>query len=107
MCPSCGDPLVCTFVWPGKEFVCMGCGALWEWLQPIGAAETPDLLAKCDERLAEWKEISDGLAPHRSFFEGCETCYPEPHRMHATEAELVAHEAAAKRIGERLGRTVE
>lgn len=106
MCPACGDVLVCTFVWPGKEFVCMACGRLWEWLQPDGKEPTPELDAKCDARLAEWKELSDGLVPYGMFLEGCATCHPEPHRLHATEAELVAHEAAAKRIGERLGRMI-
>jgi ribosomal protein S27AE len=91
LCPRCGDVLVSTMAWRRKEFVCLSCGSLWEWLQPRAGDETPDHLARIEETKAEWKILSEGLLS-------------EPHLRHASAEEIAAHETAVARIGERLGR---
>lgn len=108
LCPRCSDPLVMTFAWPGFEFVCLGCGRLTTFLGQLPAVETPELLAACDARKAEWQELSAGLIPSTVYLQHCAQsgggCYGEHHRRHASPEELAAHDAAAARIGERLGR---
>lgn len=49
MCPSCGEVLVATFERPKKEFLCLGCGEWWEFLQPRAAEATPERLARAEE----------------------------------------------------------
>lgn len=106
-CPSCGDVLVMTMAWRRKEFVCLGCGSLWEFLEPQPADETPELLALIDVRKAEWATLSDGLLAGGVMLTSCREaggrCGTEPHYRHAPAEEIAAHEAAAARIGERLG----
>ena len=106
LCPSCKDVLVATLAWRGKEFVCLSCGSLWEYLEPVAGDETPERLARMEEAKAEWIQLSDGLISGGAMLEFCRiaggACSREPHIAHATPDEFAAHEAAQARIGERL-----
>lgn len=59
-CPVDGEPLISTFERPKKEFVCIVCGAYWEFLQPHGSPETPELQARYEELLAQFKAERTG-----------------------------------------------
>lgn len=106
LCPKCRDVLVSTFAWCGKEFVCLSCGSLWEWLQPVAGDETPERLARIEESKAEWVQLSEGLISGGAMLGSCRdaggACAREPHLLHASAEDLAAHEAAVARIGERL-----
>lgn len=54
MCPNCNTPLVMTFKYRYKEFICLECRGLFEFLQPIAAEETPALLDKMAQYQADW-----------------------------------------------------
>ena len=59
-CPSCKEPLVMTFKFPGKEFICVKCRKLWGFLDPTPAEATPELIARHDELEVRWrKEAND------------------------------------------------
>lgn len=100
MCPSCEVPLVATFAFDGKEFICLRCGALYEWLEPTPADSTPELLAQMHELEEEWVPIGSALLSGGVMRVGCETCSREhqPHILHATPEEIAAHEAATERV---------
>lgn len=55
-CPRDETPLVLTFQMPGKEFYCMTCGRWWEFLQPTGKPETPELLARVQELTLNFRD---------------------------------------------------
>ncbi len=102
MCRSCeSEPLVSTFDFYKKEFICLGCGGLYEWLQPRGADETPELLALMEAREAEWETISRGFLPIGAQLEDCAACRTSgdySHLDHATDEERAEHENASERI---------
>lgn len=54
-CPECGEPLIATFRFPGKEFVCMGCKKLWEFLDPVPEEVTPELTERYGEMKKRWE----------------------------------------------------
>lgn len=54
-CPSCKEPLIMTFRFPGKEFICVCCRKLWGFVDPIPAEVTPELNARRDELVAQWE----------------------------------------------------
>lgn len=101
MC-RCGEPLVSTFAFSKKEFICVRCGSLYELLQPQGADETPELLARMEELRAEWEPIGAALLGGGLMLTSCAECSRtgEPHLDHATAAEVAAHEAALARVRE-------
>ena len=53
-CPSCGEPLIMTLKFPGKEFVCVGCRRTWGFLDPTPVESTPELDARYQELKAKW-----------------------------------------------------
>jgi hypothetical protein len=53
-CPKCGEPLIVTLRVPGKEFVCVECKGLWEFLEPNPVEATPELEARYQELKAKW-----------------------------------------------------
>lgn len=55
-CPRCDEPLIATVKFRGKEFVCVACKALWEFLQPKAVEATPELHARYDELKAQWDD---------------------------------------------------
>lgn len=46
MCHDCPEPLVSTFEFKYKEFLCMSCRRLYEFLSPRAAESTPELEAR-------------------------------------------------------------
>ena len=60
-CPSCSEPLVGTFKFPGKEFICVACRGLWGFVEPTPAEATPELLARLKELKAQWQAEQDTL----------------------------------------------
>lgn len=96
MCRECDEPLVCTFAFTAKEFVCVKCGRLYDWLEPDAADETPELLARVAEVKAEWQPIGEALIGNGVKLRDCEMCSNGggQHRDHATTEELVAHDEA-------------
>ena len=60
-CPSCSEPLIGTFKFPGKEFICVVCRRLWGFVEPTPAETTPELLARLEELRKQWKaeQVSD------------------------------------------------
>lgn len=55
VCADDGEPLICTFIRPGYEFHCVPCGRWYEWLQPSKTEWTPELQARLDVLLAEFR----------------------------------------------------
>ena len=53
-CPRCDEPLISTIKFRGKEFICVACRRLWEFLQPKAAEVTPELQTRYDELKAQW-----------------------------------------------------
>ena len=54
-CPSCSEPLIGTFKFPGKEFICVACRRLWGFVEPTPAESTPELLARLKELKTQWQ----------------------------------------------------
>jgi len=48
-CPRCGEPLVSTFEFRKKEWVCVACPAVWDWLSARAGAVSPEMQARYDE----------------------------------------------------------
>ena len=53
-CPACGEPLIATFKFRGKEFVCVECHKLWGFVDPTPVESTPELDARYQELKAKW-----------------------------------------------------
>jgi len=53
-CRSCGEPLVSTFEWRGYEFICMGCGRHWAFLQPRPIPFSLEVTRRHDELRAQY-----------------------------------------------------
>lgn len=47
-CHHCDEPLVLTFEFPKKEFICVECGALYEFFGPKRLTWTPERQARHD-----------------------------------------------------------
>lgn len=55
VCPYCGDPLVSTFEFKFKEWICMGCDRLLEWLSARdGGIATPEMIARYETHRAKY-----------------------------------------------------
>lgn len=99
ICPACTAPLVSTFHWRKKEFYCLDCGRLWDWLQPFNQDETPDNLARMEAYIAEWCEHAGArLVTVGAWREDCPLCKDpatgrmlDSHDHHATPEEWAAH----------------
>lgn len=99
------EPLVSTFAFAKYEFICMACGRLYGWVEPLPAEPTPELEALADQRKAEWQALEDGLIVARSWLKDCAQCKSGPyHSEHATPQEIEADRAARARIAERFPR---
>lgn len=53
-CHTCNEPLVLTFEFAGKEFICVVCGQLYEYFGPKHLEWTPELQARHDELAAQY-----------------------------------------------------
>lgn len=98
------EPLVMTFAFRGKEFICMSCGSRYTYFGPKPAGETPELDARHDVLKAQWEELSDGLISSGAMYESCATCKAshQIHLAHATPEEVIAHNSALQRIRARF-----
>lgn len=59
-CPACGEPLIMTLRFPGKEFICVECRRLWGFVEPTPKEETPEIRARYEELKAKWDEEVKG-----------------------------------------------
>jgi hypothetical protein len=103
---ACGAPLVGTFAWPKKEWICLECGALYEFFGPGVVDATDALHDRYDALLAEWGEIAAKLLAGGVMLSTCASCTAEhePHWNHATAEEKAAHHAALAALTARAGR---
>lgn len=102
MC-ACGEPLVCTFHFYKKEFVCVRCGRTYEFFGPTGADETPERIERMEENEKLWNEIEEGYLVKGMIRRECELCSTSgdySHKDHASKEDLEKHEAAEKRLVE-------
>lgn len=53
-CPLCGHPLVQTFEFKFKEWICMGCAKVWEYLSAKTIEGTPEVVALYDQARAQY-----------------------------------------------------
>ena len=110
MCSACHEePLVMTFFFRGKEFICLKCGRLYEFFGPEAANETKTRLAKMESRKAEWAEHAPALICRGMWKKGCEKCQAsgrEEHWLHATPSEKAVSETSLMWLSERTGRTL-
>ncbi len=107
-CHVCKDePLVSTFAFYKKEFICLGCGRTYEFLSPISLGESDELQKISDERKKEWAENAGGKLLIGKFCrEGCDKCSmgnDEYHPNHATEEEWAEHNKAVEWLTQRTG----
>jgi len=93
-----------TFHWRSKEYVCLKCGALYAFLDPIRKNATPARLARQKEREDEFEEHARYFITPGSRLIGCEGCKREDHQHHATEGEWERHREAYAWLLERTGR---
>lgn len=106
-CLTDGAPLVSTIAFRYAEFYCLECGTSTGIFGPAvkGEDETPELLAKMEAATAEWVTLADGLIPEGGRLKDCSCCEKgEDHVVHARESELEAHDAARRRLDERVRR---
>lgn len=103
MCHTCDEPLVGTFYFHKKEFICLNCGRLYEFFGPSSADETPELIARMEELAKEWEEdFAPYLLTPGMYHKECKLCNGrEAHINHATEEEIVANKEARTRLKER------
>lgn len=57
-CPDCGEPLIGTMLFPFKEFVCIECGALWGFVEPVPKKDEPPLSERAWELQRDWRLAS-------------------------------------------------
>lgn len=103
-CPRDGAPLISTMLFPEAEFYCLDCGGRFDFLQPRGKPETPELLEDMRARETEWNEhVQPRLRVVRAWLADCDQCKPggEYHEAHATGEERAAHERALTWLRER------
>lgn len=99
MC-ACGEPLVMTFIYRGKEFYCVQCGATYGFLGPCGAESTQTLEARMEELNATFLRLAAGIMGDGGRRGDCTICAAkhEHHIMHATAVEIDADKAARRRL---------
>jgi hypothetical protein len=97
-------PLIGTMLFPKAEFYCLDCGGHFGFLQPAGAAWTPELEEQLQALKADWDEHVKGKAiVERGWDRYCALCNPGQsyHMDHATPEQLAAHEGALAWLKER------
>lgn len=109
MCMDCpNEPLISTFAFYKKEFICLRCGSLYEWMQPKAADETPELLTKMKDRETEWEDnVGKFLLTIGAKHTDCELCMTGDdysHKDHATDEEKEADIKAREWIKQRTER---
>ena len=104
---SCGAPLIGTFLFHYKEFICLEDGRLYEFFGPTTVDTTPELWERFVALEAEFNEImKDAIISHSRHVD-CEQCEGgEDHIRHATPDELRASDRAFSELHKRCGRQV-
>lgn len=105
MCRWCGDVLVSTMATRRYEFYCVSCGRSETFFGPRAAVETPELRARMQQRETEYDTLSEGLIGDGAMYlNTCTKCKEthEPHRGHATSAEIDADKVARARLRARV-----
>lgn len=101
----CGAPLVGTFVFRGKEWICMECGNLYEFFGPERKPYTDELAAKQETLRDEFAGIAKDMIVNGSRLEGCSKCKKgEDHDVHATAEERRRSDRAFSELHKRVGR---
>lgn len=54
VCPRCSTPLVSTFEFSKKEWVCLACPAALEWLEARSGKPTPTAMAEYEKHRAAY-----------------------------------------------------
>lgn len=106
MCYTCKEPLVFTFFFSKKEFICLSCGRLYEFFGPMSAEPTPELEGKLESLNEEWRQdYAPYLLSGGVMLKECETCSEkyEPHLEHAAEEEKTKHAETIEKLRERTG----
>lgn len=105
VCAADGEPLIPTFVFPFKEWICLVCGRKYEFFGAPMKERTPALRARLEELMAEWNRdyMDRGLLGPSVMLRDCETCRKEhePHLRHATDEERAANDDAMSRLAAR------
>ena len=95
---SCGAPLIGTFHWRGKEWICLECGLLYEFFGCPSAETTDKLWERFEALRGEWDEWAQKLLTPGAKHEDCPKCWGKDadrqHIDHATAVEK-ADDAAA------------
>lgn len=92
MCPRCSEPLVSTLAWDRAEFYCLSCRGNFGFLDPVGAPETPELLAWAEAIRVEFHALAAGAL------------IPEHQMPWASATRIADHDAALARLAERAAR---
>jgi len=106
VCPYCqNEPLVGTFAFRGKEYICLGCGMTFTFFGPPSHEATKELASKRRDRDEEWDDNGAALMVDDFKRVNCDQCrLAERHQDHATRKEWDRHNAAVKWLTERTGR---
>lgn len=100
----CGAPLVGTFLFRGKEWLCLECGNLYEFFGPDRKPYTDELAARQEKLRDEFAGIAKDMIVEGSRHEGCDKCHGEDHSVHATAEERRRSERAFSELHKRVGR---
>lgn len=102
---ACGTPLIGTFVFPQKEFLCLECGNLYAWLMEDRAPFTDELAKRQEELREEWAGLAKNMIFKETRHVGCDKCDKgQDHELHATAAERRASDRAWSEFHKRVGR---
>jgi len=99
---ACGEPLVWTFVFRGKEWYCVECGRAYGMFGCDMADPTKELTGRQTKLADEFDKIAAPIIPPGAILPGCEQCRLDTdHFAHATDEETRASEAALEALNAR------
>lgn len=102
---ACGAPVIFTFAFRGREFICLDCGRTYEFFGPEKVDSTPELAERHAALKAEWVENAGAqLLCDGGYHADCAKCESRrrgPHRAHATDQEIADDIAAREWLSER------
>jgi rubrerythrin len=106
-CPTCSAPVISTFVFPKKEWICLECGWLGEFLQPRHTPPTAELEGRLTALDAEWANHAGDFLVSGSRLRSCPRCSAGEdydHPAHATDEERERDSAVRAWLVERTSR---
>ena len=101
---ACGAPLVSTFAWPQKEWVCLECGRLYKFFGGYVEEATDELYERWVALDREWGErFAPRLLTRGGLRNDCDRCGSRQgdHLSHATPEEIAADKSARTELAER------